>query len=31
MSTDVDVLMVSLDSSMAQADSLIASLNADQS
>src|ERR1700744_614992 len=30
MSTDVDVLMVSLDSSMAQADSLIASLNSDQ-
>jgi Protein of unknown function (DUF2959) len=29
MSTDVDVLMVSLDSSMAQADSLIASLNAE--
>ena len=31
MSTDVDVLMVSLDSSMAQADSLINSLNTDQS
>jgi Protein of unknown function (DUF2959) len=30
MSTDVDVLMISLDGSMAQADSLIASLNADQ-
>jgi Protein of unknown function (DUF2959) len=30
MSTDVDVLMVSLDGSMAQADSLIASLNAEQ-
>jgi hypothetical protein len=30
MSTDVDVLMISLDSSMAQADSLIASLNTDQ-
>jgi hypothetical protein len=30
MSTDVDVLMVSLDGSMAQADALIASLNADQ-
>ena len=30
MSTDVDVLMMSLDSSMAQADSLINSLNADQ-
>jgi len=30
MSTDVDVLMISLDSSMAQADSLIASLNSDQ-
>jgi hypothetical protein len=30
MSTDVDVLMISLDSSMAQADSLIASLNAEQ-
>jgi hypothetical protein len=31
MSTDVDVLMVSLDGSMAQADALINSLNADQS
>ena len=30
MSTDVDVLMVSLDASIAQADTLIASLNADQ-
>jgi hypothetical protein len=30
MSTDVDVLMVSLDASIAQADSLIASLNTDQ-
>jgi hypothetical protein len=30
MSTDVDVLMISLDGSMAQADSLIASLSADQ-
>jgi len=30
MSTDVDVLMVSLDGSMAQADALIASLNAEQ-
>jgi Protein of unknown function (DUF2959) len=30
MSTDVDVLMISLDGSMAQADSLIASLNASQ-
>jgi predicted secreted protein len=30
MSTDVDVLMVSLDGSMAQADALIASLSADQ-
>ncbi len=30
MSTDVDVLMVSLDGSMAQADALINSLNADQ-
>jgi hypothetical protein len=30
MSTDVDVLMISLDGSMAQADSLIASLNSDQ-
>jgi len=30
MSTDVDVLMISLDSSMAQADSLINSLNAEQ-
>jgi hypothetical protein len=30
MSTDVDVLIVSLDSSMAQADSLINSLNAEQ-
>jgi hypothetical protein len=31
MSTDVDVLMISLDGSMAQADALIASLSADQS
>jgi hypothetical protein len=31
MSTDVDVLMVSLDASIAQADTLIASLNTDQS
>jgi hypothetical protein len=31
MSTDVDVLMISLDGSMAQADALIASLNADES
>jgi len=30
MSTDVEVLMVSLDASIAQADSLIASLNTDQ-
>ena len=30
MSTDVDVLMISLDSSMAQADTLINSLNSDQ-
>jgi Protein of unknown function (DUF2959) len=30
MSTDVDVLMISLDGSMAQADTLINSLNADQ-
>jgi Protein of unknown function (DUF2959) len=30
MSTDVDVLMISLDGSMAQADALIASLNANQ-
>jgi hypothetical protein len=30
MSTDVDVLMVSLDASIAQADALIASLNTDQ-
>jgi hypothetical protein len=30
ISTDVDVLMISLDASMAQADSLINSLNADQ-
>ena len=30
MSTDVDVLMVSLDASIAQADALIASLNSDQ-
>ena len=30
MSTDVDVLMVSLDASIVQADSLIASLNTDQ-
>ena len=30
MSTDVDVLMVNLDGSMAQADALINSLNADQ-
>jgi predicted secreted protein len=30
MSTDVDVLMVSLDGSIAQADTLIASLNAEQ-
>ncbi len=30
MSTDVDVLMISLDASMAQADSLIASLNTEQ-